>query len=69
MSVAERPPITRWITTDDVADRTGRHPQTIRRWARQGVLPPAKVIHGQLYWPDDVINEWMTSQPANAQEA
>ena len=34
---------TPWLTTDEAAHYLQVHPETIRRWAREGTIPAAKL--------------------------
>ena len=43
------------LSTRDAAARVGVHPQTLRRWEREGVVPPATRRRGQrVYTAEDV---------------
>ncbi len=43
------------LSTRDAAARVGVHPQTLRRWEREGVVPPATRRRGQrVYTTADV---------------
>lgn len=58
----------RQLSTGDVAVMFDVHPATIRRWEREGVIPPAKRRRGlRVYSADDVerIREAVYAQPAN----
>ena len=33
----------RWLTTETAAKYLQMHPETMRRWAREGVIPAAKL--------------------------
>ena len=44
------------VTTQEVADAAGVSQPTVRRWAREGVLPPPTVYYGlkpgkHSFWP------------------
>jgi excisionase family DNA binding protein len=44
-----------FLTVKDVAARLGVHPETIRRWERQGVIAPAMRRRGvRVYREEDV---------------
>jgi DNA-binding transcriptional regulator YiaG len=44
-----------YMTTRQVADRLGVHPQTLRNWERTGVVPPGMRRRGlRVYTTDDV---------------
>jgi excisionase family DNA binding protein len=44
-----------FLTVKDVAARIGVHPETIRRWERQGVIAPAMRRRGvRAYREEDV---------------
>ena len=65
----ERP--TRYLTTREVADRLAVHLQTLRRWERDGVVPPATRRRGRrVYSADDVarIMASVLETPATAVE-
>ena len=32
-----------WLTTDEAAQILRMHPETVRRWAREGLIPAAKL--------------------------
>ena len=36
-------PKSEWVRTPEAADYLGVHVETVRRWAREGVLPAAKL--------------------------
>ncbi len=43
------------VTTSQAAIQLGIHPQTLRRWEREGVIPQAMRRRGRrLYTPSDV---------------
>jgi len=43
------------VSTRQAARRLGVHPQTLRRWEREGVIPPAQRRRGQrVYTPGDM---------------
>ena len=43
------------LSTRDAAARVGVHPQTLRRWEREGIVPIATRRRGQrVYTPADV---------------
>jgi excisionase family DNA binding protein len=44
------------MTVSEVALQLKLHPETIRRWAREGKLPPADVPGRQLrFWRSEVL--------------
>lgn len=44
-----------WLTTDDVADKLGTHPETIRRWVRERKhLPYTKIGREARFEPADL---------------
>ncbi len=44
-----------FYTTQEIAKRLGIHPQTLRRWEREGVIPPVTRRRGQrVYTPTDL---------------
>jgi DNA-binding transcriptional MerR regulator len=57
------------VSAQDVADAAGVTPQTVRRWARAGLLPPPKVNYGvkpgrHSYWEPHAPAQarWITAQ-------
>ncbi len=44
--------------------RNDRHPRTIARWIKDGLLPPADlVINGRRYWLDETLDAWDADRP------
>ncbi len=44
-----------FYTTQELARRLGVHPQTLRRWEREGIIPPVTRRRNQrVYTPADV---------------
>lgn len=61
-------PNRKYISTDTLSNKLGKHPETIRRLRRSGKLPfHARVIDGTLYWVEEEVDQAMdaTIQPAS----
>jgi len=61
-----------FYTTQELAQRLGIHPQTLRRWEREGVIPPVTRRRGQrVYSPADVerIEAAVIVRPLTRKEA
>lgn len=49
-----------WLSPAEVAIKVGRHPETIRRWLRQGKLAfRQEVVGGRMQIHVDEVNRWM----------
>ena len=51
------------MTVPEVAKRIGKHPETIRRWIRDGKLPATKIGTQHVIDEDDLdlAAHWLTS--------
>ena len=49
-----------------LAQRLGVHPQTIRRWWKNGNFPKPKHINGVLLFINSEVKEWIAQQGGNA---
>ena len=54
-----------FLTRREVAARFGVAPQTITRWANEGILPAVRTLHGQRRYPADVVANY-TAVPDDA---
>ena len=50
------------LTVRDIAQLLGVSPGTIRRWRREGKLPPAVEIGGVVRWRADAIGAWIADR-------
>ena len=50
------------MSANDVAERVGVAPHTVRRWRSAGKLPPAIQIEGIVRWRPEVIQQWLEDQ-------
>ena len=57
------------LTVPEAARRTGRNPETIRRWIREGRLPAIKVGTQHVIAEDDLAAAIETSDTLQAPEA
>jgi len=57
------------LTVPEAARRTGRNPETIRRWIREGRLPATKVGTQHVIAEDDLAAAIETSDTLQAPEA
>ena len=53
MSVALR--ANELLTIQQVAEQIGVHQETLRRWEKAGVIPPAIRFRGQRRYPPDAV--------------
>ncbi len=58
-STAEYSPVPGMVTAQEIADAVRVRPATVRRWARNGTLPPPHPGIGKLRWPETEITEWI----------
>ena len=52
------------ISVDDAAKLTGRHPKTVRRWIREGLLPAKKLGRSYQINPSDLWVEYVPTKKA-----
>ena len=52
----------RLLSVQDLADRLGVDPKTVRRWRRDRVLPEALVVGGVVRWRPAMIDAWLASR-------
>jgi excisionase family DNA binding protein len=52
---------------EDVAAYVGKHPETIRRWVRQGRIPFYRLGRGWRFIPSEV-REWVSQQPGRPEQ-
>ena len=57
------------LTVPEAARRTGRNPETIRRWIREGRLPATKVGTQHVIAEDDLAAATETSDMLQAPQA
>lgn len=57
--------IPEYLSVQDVADRTGLAPTTVRQYHWRGNMPPADATVGQSpLWKEKTINEWLKTRPS-----
>ncbi|MCL4241487.1 MAG: helix-turn-helix domain-containing protein [Dehalococcoidia bacterium] len=49
------------LTRREVAARFGVAPQTVTRWANEGILPSVRTLHGQRRYPADEVERLVSS--------
>lgn len=50
-----------FLTRREVAARFGVAPQTVTRWANEGILPSVRTLHGQRRYPADEVERLVSS--------
>jgi uncharacterized protein YjcR len=51
-----------FLTTNDLAERWGVHPVTVRKWKKRGTGPKWVKIGGKVMYPIDKVKEMETAQ-------
>ncbi len=51
-----------FLTVADLAERLNVAPGTVRRWRRQGALPPGIDLGGVVRWRPEVIEAWIAER-------
>jgi excisionase family DNA binding protein len=51
--------MTALLTTRQVADMLGIHPETVLKWARNGDLPAVKLPSGAVRYRPEQLEAWM----------
>jgi len=54
------------VTIQEVSQRTGKSPSTIRRWIKGGKLE-AKLIDGVYDIPESALSEYLNAYPSGGQ--
>lgn len=55
------PGYTEFLTRREVAARFGVAPQTITRWANEGILASVRTLHGQRRYPANEVERLVSS--------
>lgn len=53
------PDNTKLVRVDYLATMTGFSPRCIREWHSKGLMPKATRLGNRLFWPADVIAQWI----------
>lgn len=57
----------RYLSVETIADRLDLHPQTIRRWEREGRFPKSVAFTpGTVRWLEDDVDRWEADRLALA---
>lgn len=66
--ITEETPTSTRLTVAQAAEFAGRHPETIRRWIRRGLLPAYKVgVKGRFSIDRQELEETMRYRPTNGE--
>ena len=57
---------TKLLSANDVAERIGVAPHTVRRWRSAGEMPPPIEIGGVIRWRPEVIERWLEEREGGA---
>jgi Helix-turn-helix domain len=49
---------TRHLTTEELAERLRRHPQTIKNWRRDNLGPDFMQVGSTILYPEPWVEEW-----------
>lgn len=66
---APSPTRRQYLTARQVATKAGLHPSTIRRYAKNGELPPSRILPGgRREWLESEVNDWLDELEAGPAE-
>lgn len=49
------------LTAEQLADKLPLHPETIRRWAREGRIPHRRLGGRRVVFIESEVNDWLVS--------
>lgn len=57
-----------WLSTKEAARFLGIHPDTLRRWRREGIGPRYSRIGRLIRYHVDTLDEWLRSKEQDSQQ-